>query len=367
MLDVPAAVHADGPPTVNDVFVHRTGDPEEKSYAFVALLQRYGLDPDILWAHDPDLGRFRENYPAWGQINIPLVRVVFDDRVRWYDLGCDTCRPGEIRPKLRDRQALYTRRDAVARHEALVDLAVEWAYRKERDLPVVYLEMIDDEQWYEWVATPGLMSNVAAMTKYTMDFGRDDTDRVRLLVESTGPTPVRRAAHAVRDAGLTVSDWVGDKFEDSGSVEVLEVSEVGADTLRVSLQVEGFPVPPIVDGSWVLPAPLIYGEPAVLPWPAERKSPFQIGSDMVREWEARFALPEDWSRFKLPEDAVVGTGVLRYARRVSVEDGELVIRRVLAEKKCRITDPEALALIGLQVQMIYELETMPVVLHLEEW
>ncbi len=62
-------------PTVDEILKTGAGSSTEKSYLLLAMLRSRGLMADIIWTHDTHSGGFFTDYPNWGQVPTPLVRV----------------------------------------------------------------------------------------------------------------------------------------------------------------------------------------------------------------------------------------------------------------------------------------------------
>jgi hypothetical protein len=363
LLDIPAHVYTKKPPTVDDVLKYRTGDEKEKAYTLQALLDRHGVRTKFFWAHNPEDGRLFQDYPSRFQIDIPLLRAEFDGKERWYDIGCGTCAPGEIRPSLWGTYVMGYKSNVIKLDQRFMEEARDYAMANHETAYHYYFTNIQDKNWCDWRKAPGDPMDQAGSTSVMVSLDDPTGSTGSVSIESVGSTSLRRDLHRQKNAEAVVGSWASTEFEDLGQLTLEGANAANADTFRADLSAKFDPLPKPMGDTWVLPAALIYGHPVVGEWPDERKSPFYVEESVTDRWELRIPLPEGWEHPDLPSEQILGANVFLYHVTYHAIDGELQITRELIQKRCVVGDHDALVLLGQRARSIHELEESPLVVH----
>ncbi len=229
----------------------------------------------------------------------------------------------------------------------------------------LYLRSIVRKNWCSLIDIPGDLQRPAGWTRETLRFEEvsDQSSVARLRILSGGLTPLRRNMLLADTPEAVVLEWAQARYEIARDTTEVALSSSGADTLDVSVRLDCGPIGAPMDDVWILPPAVVFGEPAIGPWPTKRRTPFRVEQSLDRHWEFRIPLPEGWERVEVPEDRTLGFKLMKYEVSFRVYQGELVVRRSLEERVGSVDKPESVALIGKEAAAIRELETTPVVLR----
>jgi hypothetical protein len=307
------------------------------------------------------------DHPNRGQVDVPLIRVDFGAHERWYDLGCETCSPGEVRPGLRGESVLRYTPEILTLHDNLIEgLANSSAMLWADNYLQAYYARVSAQDWIEWVSVPGDPQELAGVVEVSCSYLDASCSSALVSVESAGMTSLRYEAHQQDSAAEAFGSWANRHLERMDSYSVETESESVADTLQLELSVEFPPIAPPTGDAWVLPAELVYGTPILGEWPEERELPFYVPRTLSRRWTLEIPLPEGWEDAEVPPEQDLGVDVLNYRVEYKIVDAKLVITRELFERKSNVDDAASLSLIGDQARAIHDLETSPVVLTRKE-
>ena len=364
-LDSSYFFRSDEAPTVDKIWEARAGSDIEKAYLLLAMLRSRGVAADIIWTHDPNRGGFFQQYPNWGQVPVPLVRVTVGEKTHWYDLGCPECPPGTVRPRFIAAPALFYRSDSASRNDDFIDNVMNEAWARRLNPSDLYLSTIDQEEWCELIKIPGDPNSGVGWIEEKIRFEKaSGTASIALLrLRSAGLTSLKREAVRSGDSEPVAQEWALDRLEAAQEDSILTASPSRADTLDVLLRLECLPIAKPMGDTWILPAEVVWGEPTIGPWPADRVSSFTVMHNNERHWEFRIPLPEGWEGAEIPEDRTLGFKLMQYRVTFRILEGELVVRRIFVERTGIVEDLGSIALIGEEASAIREIETSDVVLH----
>lgn len=347
-------------PTVDDVLKVRAGLVDERAYLLAAMLRAIEIPAEIVWAHDPDDGTLFDEYPSWGQMDVPLVKAVVDGRERWYDLDCRGCTPGTLRPALRGGPAMTYKEDADELEDDIVDGLIADAWGRHLDFFDLYIRTIAFEPWHSMITLPG--DAAAGVGMYTERVAWDGQVGGTADVRATGFMPLRGALAEAEQPRDVVDKWFRGRYESARSDSVLAVETAPGDTVhaRVAFAAD---LPPAQGDTWIIPAGVLMGRPHVAAWRAGRTSPLHIAQGREYVWEVSVPLPEGWTDVEVPAPHKHGSRSLSYEALFRTRDGHLILRRHLVEKPVTVRDPQSLQFIGREIDKINVFESAPIVLQ----
>ncbi|MBK8165292.1 MAG: hypothetical protein IPK64_04895 [bacterium] len=364
LQDVATLVHEkrDDHITIEDVLAARSGAEFEKCYLLLGLLRNLDVPAQLVWLHDPEDGGFFADFPNWGQLATPVVLASRGEQEVWLDLGCSTCRPGVLRPRLATAHAMTYDRDADTKNLEVLEQAYLQSSILRNDPVGRYLDKVQRADWCDLTTlTIGTGADLV-MEEYTLSRADGQPFRGTLSLTASGLTASREEYLATEDAPAVARQWVEQRFAAAGFDSVVAASGPDAEIMTLTMHLDPGPVPDAIGDTWILPPGLVYGSPAVAEWPSPRRSAFHVASDAERFWQIRIPLPTGWAGATVPAARDFGYTCFAYHIEYAVEAGHLVVTRSLKERAGTVDDSRALELLGGQAKLMRELELDPVVL-----
>lgn len=359
-------IPGDDYPTVNDILEARAGSVTQKSCLFLAMLESVGLEARLAWVHDPHKGGFVVKYPNWNQLTEPLVKVTYKNgQESWFDLGCYSCSPGQIRPRLRNARAIVYDRDCTTKEDELIRKCSVEGYHYQKNPFNLYMTAVKREAWNKLFLIPGNPEANVAWLKESLKLEREkgEISTGTLEYRSWGINSLNEKMKSLTDAGPFIKKKAKRRFPEMWKMEIGEELTVQNDTAAVALILEDVIWPDPMGDTWILPGELVFGKPTHDVWPEIRQTSIVVEQSTEREWEIRIPLPEQWEGVELPEDKFFGVDILQYMVTYRQEDTDIVVRRFMMERTGFIEEASLLKTVGTEMEKIHLLETSPLVLR----
>ena len=363
-LDIASPTRREKYPDFDSMIHNRSGSPIMKANLFRSVLLKLGYeDVDVLFAHDPREGEFYIQFPNAGQVTLPLVRVRLAGDERWFDFECKTCEPGALRPSLSEQTVLYVKRGTQAEDEQFWERAnnssIDWGERWRN-----YRVLLANARWTKFERTPGSKHSLAGWIQETARYAPSSESMVlEYGLSFRGLSPARSQLDASTSRESFVEGWLKDRFESASGVTLSAAPSATSDTTTIIARAHVPFLPDPIEDTWILPPDVVFGEPSIARWPAQRKTGFWSEHTTQRSWELRIPLPSGWTGAKLPPAQQFASDQVLYSWEFQVDGEELVSRRRLHILAGDVSDPTALAKIGETMLAIHNLETAPVVLE----
>ncbi len=357
--------------TVDRILSGRSGSQIEKAFLLLAMLKGIGAKAEMVWVHDPAAGSFFPDYPSLLQVTIPMVRLTAAGNGRWYDLGCRTCQPDQIRAVLQDAEALTYRSDASSLDRDLWDEAGRSARGSKNIVEMTishYRRKLKTKSWTSLFKTPGVKGRWGSWYDEDLVLRSTDGDSLEaaMVLRSMGKTSVQIRLGKSGSRGEAIKKWVASRYESFRGVTVRPRESTAIDTLVLRLDASCDPLPPPMGNTWILPPEVVFGNPLVGPWPQPRVTPFYVPLNMHSHWRLRLPLPDGWEGVAVPGNKIINADRLLYKLVFSVQGGYLVVDRTLIAEAGTVRDEDRLARIGNSLDGLNRLETTSIVLHKDQ-